>query len=219
MTPGSLLLGNEGRCFSCGHEHGEGDRCLAFFFEPAWLERIAADAGVRRASFATHRLPFLRLTAPLIAYAAASRDEPGALEESAVALAGTVFRAQQHSRAPAPAARDERRVAEIVRLMETTLDRPHALIALAQRAGLSPYHFLRVFRKVTGVTPHQLLLRLRLNAAARRLRATGEPVTEVAYAVGFEDLSNFVRSFRTEFGVTPSRYRASNRCSAFLKNT
>jgi AraC family transcriptional regulator len=48
MTPGAMLLGGEGRCFTCGHEHGEGDRCLSFHFGPALIERIAADTGARR---------------------------------------------------------------------------------------------------------------------------------------------------------------------------
>jgi len=96
-----------------------------------------------------------------------------------------------------------------VRHMEGTLEDSHSLLALSKQAGLSPYHFLRVFRKLTGVSPHQLLLRMRLNAAARRLRQGSEPVTDIAYAVGFEDLSNFVRTFRAEFGVSPSRYRSA----------
>lgn len=216
MTPGSLLLGNAGRCFSCGHEHGEGDHCVAFFFEPELLERVAADSGVRRTSFPSHRVPFTRATAPLVARAvdalAELRAAPamsGALEEVAVGLASTVLTAHHEARLPKFTARDERRVAEVVRHIEGTLDEPHALLALAKRAGLSPYHFLRVFRKLTGVSPHQLLLRMRLNAAAHRLRHGSEPVTDIAYAVGFEDLSNFVRTFRAEFGTPPSRYRNS----------
>src|SRR5580693_3030565 len=43
LTPGSLLLGDAGGCFTCGHQHGEGDRCLAFHFEPAFFEQLAAD--------------------------------------------------------------------------------------------------------------------------------------------------------------------------------
>jgi AraC-like DNA-binding protein len=210
MTPGSLLLGNAGRCFSCGHEHGEGDHCLAFFFEPALLERVAADSGVRRTSFPTHRLPFTRATAPLIARAGEVVGEmpaSGALEEVAVGLASTVLSVHHESRLPKCTARDERRVAEVVRHMEGTLDDSHTLFALSKQAGLSPYHFLRVFRRLTGVSPHQFLLRMRLNAAARRLRRGSEPVTDIAYAVGFEDLSNFVRTFRAEFGAPPSRYR------------
>ena len=48
----------------------------------------------------------------------------------------------------------------------------------------------------------------RLRDAARRVATTRDPVTEIALDVGFEDLSNFIRSFRAEFGVPPSRYRA-----------
>ena len=72
---------------------------------------------------------------------------------------------------------------------------------------MSPYHFLRTFKRVTGVTPHQWLLRARLREAARRLAASRAPVTDIALDVGFEDLSNFMRSFRAEFGVSPRRYR------------
>jgi AraC-like DNA-binding protein len=67
--------------------------------------------------------------------------------------------------------------------------------------------FLRTFKRVTGVTPHQWVLRARLRDAARRLADTRAPVTEIALDVGFEDLSNFIRTFRAEFGVSPSRFR------------
>jgi AraC family transcriptional regulator len=208
MTPGSLLVGSTGRCFTCGHEHAEGDRCLAFMFDDAVFERIAADVGVRNTRLPGHRVPFLRTTAPLIARAMASVRDSAALQEVGVDLARTVLVAHQNVRAPKVIARDERRVTDIVRHVERTSEHPHTLFDLAQRAGLSPFHFLRVFRKVTGVSPHQFLLRLRLNAAALKLRSTREPITDIAYATGFEDLSNFIRSFRAEFGAAPSHYRA-----------
>ena len=75
-------------------------------------------------------------------------------------------------------------------------------------AGISRYHFLRTFKLVTGVTPYQWLLRSRLRDAARRLAAARDPITAVALDVGFQDLSNFVRTFRAEFGLSPGRYRA-----------
>ena len=50
LTPGSLMLGNQGDCFECGHEHGEGDRCVSFWYAPDYFERLAADAGVRSAN-------------------------------------------------------------------------------------------------------------------------------------------------------------------------
>ena len=45
MTPGSLLLGNAGQCFECGHEHGIGDRCLSFSYAPDYFEKITGDLG------------------------------------------------------------------------------------------------------------------------------------------------------------------------------
>jgi AraC family transcriptional regulator len=72
---------------------------------------------------------------------------------------------------------------------------------------MSPFHFLRVFRQVTGLTPHQYLLRTRLREAATRLAAGQERILDIALASGFEDLSNFNHAFRAEFGVSPRVYR------------
>jgi AraC family transcriptional regulator len=66
---------------------------------------------------------------------------------------------------------------------------------------------LRVFRQVTGTTPHQYLIGARLRLAARLLLDTDRPVTESAYDVGFNDLSNFMRTFRRVIGETPREYR------------
>ena len=92
-------------------------------------------------------------------------------------------------------------------LVESGIAEPHTLADLARSAGLSRYHFLRTFSQVTGVTPHQWILRTRLRDAANRLTATADPITDIALDVGFEDFSNFIRSFRAEFGVSPGRYR------------
>jgi AraC family transcriptional regulator len=80
---------------------------------------------------------------------------------------------------------------------------------LRQLESLSRYHFLRTFKSLTGITPHQWLLRARLRDAAQRLLTGRDPVREIALDVGFEDLSNFIRSFRAEFGVSPGGYRAT----------
>src|SRR5204862_456286 len=73
--------------------------------------------------------------------------------------------------------------------------------------GLSPYHFLRTFERLTGVTPHQYVLRARLRAAATRLATEAGRVIDVALDSGFGDISNFNRAFRTEFGASPRAYR------------
>ena len=63
------------------------------------------------------------------------------------------------------------------------------------------------FRIVTGVTPHQWIIRARLRDAATRLLRSDEPITDIALDVGFDDLSNFIRGFRREFGLSPRSYR------------
>jgi AraC family transcriptional regulator len=72
---------------------------------------------------------------------------------------------------------------------------------------MSRYHFLRTFRHVVGLTPHQFILRTRLHRAALALRRSGRPVLEVALDAGFADLSTFNRRFRATMGVTPGAYR------------
>ena len=71
MTPGSLLLGNRGQCYECGHAHAEGDRCVSFWYAPDYFERLTADAGIRGvgADFKVPRLPPLGPLSRLIARA------------------------------------------------------------------------------------------------------------------------------------------------------
>jgi transcriptional regulator GlxA family with amidase domain len=85
---------------------------------------------------------------------------------------------------------------------------PHNLNALAKIARLSPYHFLRVFEGLTGTTPHQYMLRSRLRRAAIRLRKEPTRILDIALGCGFGDISNFNRTFRAEFGMSPRAYRA-----------
>ncbi len=212
ISPGALVLGSIGRTFECSHQHGEGDRCLSFQFAPELFESVARDAGASRASFRLDRLPPLRALAPLTARVVSALRRPALLEEIGIELAGAVLQVdgdiRRHSMPSAT--RDSSRIADVMRLLEAAFEEPHTLETLASIAGLSRYHFLRTFKRVTGVTPHQWILRARLREAAGRLTAGVQPITEIAFEVGFEDLSNFIRSFRAEFGVSPRAYRAGN---------
>jgi AraC-like DNA-binding protein len=215
MTPGGLMLGNPGQCYECGHEHGRGDRCVAFWYSPDYFERLAADVGARGAhvGFRVPRLPALRRLSPLIASAAngvmGSRDV--AWEELAINLLaraaglGTTAGAGHQAVLPYAVAR----VTHTVRAIERHPDARLPLTRLARNAGLSPYHFLRTFERITGVTPHQYILRTRLREAALQLRGETKGVLDIALDCGFGDVSNFNRAFRTEFGVSPRTYRQS----------
>ena len=104
------------------------------------------------------------------------------------------------------------RVTRTVRLIERHPDARLTLSRLAQDAGLSPYHFLRTFERLTGVTPHQFIMRARLREAAMRLASERGSVLDIALDCGFGDVSNFNRAFRTEFGVSPSRVPSVRSC-------
>lgn len=217
LTPGSLLLGNHGQPFECRHDHAMGDRCVAFHFEPAHFERIAADLGARGANraFQRSRVPPLREVARVGAGAAAGLlgQAAPAWDELALEVAARALRlANGLARALSPAPLGaEARVTEVVRAIELDPAARLPLQDLAERAGLSPFHFLRTFERVTGVTPHQFILRTRLRDAAARLATGRDRVSEVAYRAGFGDLSTFNRAFRAEFGMRPLAFRAAGR--------
>jgi AraC family transcriptional regulator len=200
MTPGSLLLGNPGHYFECGHEHAVGDRCISFQYDPAYF-------GDDTPFPASTRVPPVRAIAALTsqAHAALAGSSCVSWEELAVSLAGQAV-SPQTSGATAPFDA-ESRVTRVVRLLDAEPAAETSLGRLAEEANLSPFHFLRVFQGVTGVTPHQYVLRTRLRLAAVRLATTTDRVSKIALESGFGDLSNFNRTFRAEFGASPRAYR------------
>jgi len=217
MTPGALFLGNLDQHFECGHEHAAGDRCVSFGFTPEYFERAAADAGLRgRLGFATMRLPPVRSSAALVARACNGLAQPDAVgwEELGLDLIAVALRTSNENGVRAssrthPGSTAMARVTEIVRLIDRNPSEAHALDDLAESAGLSPFHFLRTFQRLTGVTPHQYLLRTRLRAAARQLVDRPAKILDVAFDAGFGDVSNFNHAFRAEFGVSPRAFAAA----------
>ena len=79
----------------------------------------------------------------------------------------------------------------------------HRLLPLARSVGMSPFQFARIFRELTGLPPHQYLLKVRYREAQRMLR-DGATVTDACFRSGFSNLSHFTRGFRKRFGHRPS---------------
>ncbi|MGE0279234.1 MAG: helix-turn-helix transcriptional regulator [Rhizobiaceae bacterium] len=213
MTPGALLLGNRGACFECGHEHGRGDRCISFHFsEERWDALIEELQGGRSAGFVAPKLPPRQGLAPLYADAesASAEGDERALEETGLRLAAVALKGGDSQALPKITSRDQKRVGEAIRLIEREADRPITLDDMANTAATSPFHFLRVFRQIAGMTPYQFVLKTRLHRAAVKLRTSDEAISSIALDAGFNDLSTFNRRFRRVMGAPPSAYRSNN---------
>lgn len=217
LVPGALLLGNAGACYCCGHDHGSGDRCLAFHMTPQCYEETVADtSGARSLAFPRVSLPPLAPLTALLADAEAARDHHDieAFDEIRMRIAGAVAGLMAPpARHRIPSAQDERRITTAVRKIESKAEETLTIAGLARDAAMSPYHFLRTFRQVVGVTPHQFILRTRLYRAALRLRQTDEQIAAIAFACGFNDLSTFNHRFRRIAGMTPGDYRNRRRAA------
>ncbi|MEO0651935.1 MAG: AraC family transcriptional regulator [Planctomycetota bacterium] len=97
------------------------------------------------------------------------------------------------------------------RLIEARLDDEPSLDELAEAAALSPFHFHRLFRGLTGETVREFGRRLRLERAAHRLEHGEEDLLEIALAIGYSSHEAFARAFKKHFGASPSEYRGGTR--------
>ncbi len=216
LYPGALLLGNGGGCFECGHDHGRGDRCVSIAVSDELFGEIAAVAASSSCfRFSTPSMPPSPKALPVVSLMEALSLGTPALSREELVL-GLVERvvatmANHKRNAAVPIAREARRVVDAIRVIESDAAQPVRLQDLAATARMSKYHFLRVFRRLTGVTPYQYLLSARMRRAALELASSRRPVLAIALDSGFGDLSTFNHRFRTAFGATPTQYRASQR--------
>ena len=211
LVAGSFLIGTPDTEFICTHDHICGDECLSFFFAPELVETIGERADAWQIG-ATPPLAELMVLGELAQAAACGRSDIGLDEVGHLIASRLIEVVSGEPRRPAKlTARDRRRAVEAALWIEANSHLDIELEDAARQAAVSPYHFLRLFAAVLGVTPHQYLLRTRLRRAARHLAGDDKPVTEIAYDVGFNDLSNFVRSFHRAAGVSPLKFRQGSR--------
>jgi AraC-like DNA-binding protein len=211
LVAGSILVGHPGDEYVCTHDHVCGDECLSFFLGPELVEAIGDRAEAWRIGSAPP-LPELMVLGELAQAAACGRSDVG-LDEVGQVFASRfveVVSGRPHQPVATPA-RDRRRAVETALWIDAHSHQQIDLEQAAGQAGISPFHFLRLFSSVLGVTPHQYLVRSRLRHAARLLADNDISITDVAYDVGFGDLSNFVRTFHRAAGVSPRRFREGSR--------
>lgn len=134
-------------------------------------------------------------------------EKEAAVYEALGSLIARYGRRPRRTRSPARIRGDIRRALDY---LEARYAEPVAVGEVAAAAGLSAYHFMRVFRATTGLPVHRYLTQLRLNRAKAML-ARGFGSAETAVSVGLFDQSHLIRHFRRHFGVTPSEYAAACR--------
>jgi len=211
LVAGSFLVGHSGDEYVCTHDHVLADECLSFHLAPALADTI--ERGVEEwPSCAVPPVPELIVLGELAYAVAAGRGDVG-LDEIALLLAFKCVEAVsgQARKVLRAGPLDRRRAVETALWIDAHSHKALDLNAMAKEARLSAYHFLRMFSTVLGVTPHQYLVRCRLRHAARRLAEETESITDIAFDVGFGDLSNFVRTFHRAAGASPRDFRRAAR--------
>lgn len=213
LVAGSVMAVRPQVEYLCTHEHhARGDECLSVRLSCELVERLCGRQSAWRAG-CLPPVPQLMVLGELAQAAAGGRSNVG-VDEAALLFAArfVALSSEAHvSNTRTLAARERSRAVQAALWIEANSAQPMALRDTARQAGMSAFHFLRLFSKVLGVTPHQYLVRLRLRHAARLLAEEGRSITDTALEVGFSDLSNFVRTFRRAAGVSPRAFRRATR--------
>jgi len=209
LGPGSVFVSRPGETYRYSHmRHLEPDTCLSLGFSASVACEL--ESIFNRLTLVipiTNRLAFLRLH--LCSYA--TNDVSMLLDTLACDLVDAADNARKdrrHLYRPEQLKWYAQRVGAARELMDSNPDDQHSLWHLASQVAMSPFQFARVFRELIGLPPHKYLIRLRLQRA-RTLLESGRSVTDVCYAVGFNNLSHFIRTFQAYFGAVPSKLKPS----------
>ena len=189
--------------FRCRHQEDfPQDRCFSVVFDEAFVEdaRNLSDRWTlqnRPAFKITNRLWFL--------YSKLARATVESDSMQIETLAGELLLTNLSG---GKRYKNNKKYFEVVEAIELHLKanyaEEHTLNGLSHQAGLSPFHFARIFKEFTGISPHRYLVKIRLERA-RELLMDGFGVTDACFAVGFNNLSHFIRTFIKRYGLSPSR--------------
>jgi AraC family transcriptional regulator len=188
--------------------------------EPEYLNKVAREsfgfdpAQVRLRTVESQRDPIITSIAGALMREVMNGDAGSRLYAESLANLLAVHLLRNYSEHPEAIETQKLRVAprsviQAMKYIHENYPGDVSLAAIAGAAHLSPYHLTRVFKKATGLSPHQYLVQVRVNSA-RSLLAAGagdRSLAEIASAVGFADQSHLTRHFKRTLGITPKQLR------------
>ncbi|MBV9230811.1 MAG: helix-turn-helix transcriptional regulator [Chloroflexi bacterium] len=212
-TPGSIQIVPAGT--ACTWRHPAGARFTNLLLSTEVMKQVATDLNQRRIEILDHfsiqdpRIAHISLA--LLAELAAGGPS-GRLYGEGLATALAAHLISSYSSTPRPLPETIRGLPapllrRVISVIEDRLPEDLGLAELAQEAGLSQSHFASLFRKTTGLSPHQYIVRRRVERAQSLLQSTTLSIDEIASTVGFYDQSHLTRQMRQILGVTPKYVR------------
>jgi AraC-like DNA-binding protein len=207
-VPGTIMFANVGEYFRVRHLESHDIRRLVVWYDRAFLEQIADAYGLGESRFQVATLPPGKIASSLFAQMRALARGRIDSEDAACALAFAALTiSDEHRSDQAASTRDRERILSVVGYIGEAFAHACSIDELAAVSGLSRYHFMRRFKAVTGLSVNQYVINTRLRAAAALITETKAPISEIAFDVGFNDISHFNTCFRTMFKCTPRRMR------------
>ena len=201
--PDTLVLMNPDELHTGRAETEQGWRYRMLYLDADVLTALSGDGGWWFADAVSHDAARARGVGRLLQLLWSTSD-PLAFDSTLSLLVDALRPAARIGHAARPQA--VHRFAAVIDFMQARLGQTLTLEVLAGVAGLSPFHFLREFKRAHDTTPQQMLMALRLFDAKQRL-AAGEAPASVAAASGLSDQAHLTRAFVRRYGVTPGRYQ------------
>ena len=204
---GAVIFGTGAEDYTVWKYGGEKVHRSVIAVDRRLVAEVAADCGANDSRFPAEVLLPTSATLPIYGLIRRIAASPADQTEAVIRLLAAAFTTNGDQHRSEFDHRARRRVREVARDLQHSYADALTLDQMAEAANLSRYHFIRVFQTLTGETPRQHLIGLRLRAAADRLLHTREPITQVALEVGFNDISHFNTAFRRTFGMSPRAWR------------
>jgi AraC-like DNA-binding protein len=209
-APGAIVLGNAGEHFNVRHHDNSGNKRLVVLLRQSMLDEIANDAGLDAPRFSTTTLPPGPDATRMYAWMRGIALGGDEAEDCEIALAQAALAAPVAGRGERVTTQVRKRALDAARYIEAHYAEPCGLATLADVANTSRYQLARAFSAIMGQSPIQYLINTRVRAAADVLRTTQTPITDVAFDVGFNDISHFYYCFKSALGVTPRQWRLTH---------